>query len=209
MNGIVILATLTLESFLKFLGEKMTENKEDEFEEFFNAVREIMFKKAQIKELELPWLFVLNEETNGVEFDLPKPLWRLFVNFVVQIKKADAYITATEAWLTTDTEIYKKGKRPADDPNRLQLLLVSGYHKDGREKTDYVFVSEDRKLIRDPEGQPPIVKDMLEHKSEAHVENMVIGNIYYPERQEKAEAAILRQKAKWDKKDEEEDIPID
>jgi hypothetical protein len=115
----------------------------------FEKLKEITFEFIEKGgELNPTVFFVSDSSTEIVRTSLvgvPKEFWQPFVLSMVKKLNPDAYIFVTELEMTA---------QPLNDPNAPivkddDLLMFFAYFKDGTEKSDYMYISKDRKLLRD------------------------------------------------------------
>jgi hypothetical protein len=165
---------------------------EDRFEEFFKTQCDDTWKDTERGEITHPYVYLSHPSLEHPEIPnayentlasllLPKSLWRSMTATLVRDLNAEMYVVVTEMWVSNDIEAHKLGLHASDDPKAMEAVFVFGYHKDGREKTDYRFVDKQRKLHPEIRPFPP----------EEYV-YMPIGNVFYPERDKQRQEAVWK-----------------
>ncbi len=132
---------------------------------FFEQLKEVCFKFIENGGEILPSVFFLKDSSTDVVKTvlppLPRELWQPFVFSMVKKFDADAYIFVVEQEIVAKP-LNKPDATPEKDDN---LLVFFAYFKDGSEQSDYMFISKDRKLLRD--------KRTIKQSSD-----LIIGNVY-------------------------------
>lgn len=143
------------------------------FEAFFDEVKDITLKNLA-QEISCPEVYVhLGENQRGIYMPLnniPKPLMRPVVRAFIEKTQAQAYITVTESWVVLKEDNIS-GVATHDNPKRMLIVNIIGYHKDGRTKQYHVFMDLQRNVIADP----PVV---AEAGDSAYFVDMMIGNVF-------------------------------
>jgi hypothetical protein len=165
------------------MSEPTPETTKDDFEKFFDMVKKLAWLKAQGPELKIPEVMLVDKDKKLTIAVLMvnKPLWRPMTYGLVKKTNAEAYAVLTEMWVSHDRELRKLGLQPRDDPNAESVMCVFAYSKDGREKSDYVYITKDRKLQL--EKRPIQPEDML---------LMVIGNVFDLDKQQRKEEKFMK-----------------
>ncbi len=134
------------------------------FEGFFAAVKEIVCEQAKKGEIRIPRIYLVKNGELSIGLLLcDKVLWQPYTASLVIRADADAYVFVSEMEMTYKVLDGKEVDAPITKDD--DMLAFFGYHKDGTQKTDNVYISKTRELLFNK--QPP--KTSID---------MVVGDVY-------------------------------
>lgn len=141
----------------------------DAFEDLYQKIWKMSMEKAKTGESKVANAYFIDKKGEFYAATIIVNDRREFRNVVrglITRHQAEAYVFVTEMWMSITIE--KPKVQPKDDPNSIDVIVVLGYHKDGRKKIDGFAVTKNRCVIED-HLKPPIDNSIAE---------FVIGNVF-------------------------------